>query len=116
PLPPVLTSGTPVAPPAPAPPSSTLFPYTTLSRSPPGVVVAGVGLRVLRSPPPARQGGQFRPAHARQQPLQQQGGAVDQQRAGRRDRKSTRLNSSHVKNSYAVFCSKKNRPAADEQR
>src|SRR5690606_36996506 len=24
-----------------------------------------------------------------------------------RDRKSTRLNSSHVKNSYAVFCSKK---------
>src|SRR5690606_39433184 len=26
----------------------------------------------------------------------------------RRDRKSTRLNSSHVKNSYAVFCLKKN--------
>src|SRR5690606_41730471 len=26
------------------------------------------------------------------------------------DRKSTRLNSSHVKNSYAVFCSKKKRP------
>src|SRR5690606_42050075 len=25
------------------------------------------------------------------------------------DRKSTRLNSSHVKNSYAVFCSKKNK-------
>src|SRR5690606_41172971 len=28
-------------------------------------------------------------------------------RGGRRDRKSTRLNSSHVKNSYAVFCLKK---------
>src|SRR5690606_40423804 len=28
-------------------------------------------------------------------------------RHGRADRKSTRLNSSHVKNSYAVFCSKK---------
>src|SRR5690606_42019287 len=28
-------------------------------------------------------------------------------RLGRRDRKSTRLNSSHVKNSYAVFCLKK---------
>src|SRR5690349_21894335 len=26
---------------------------------------------------------------------------------GRRDRKSTRLNSSHVENSYAVFCLKK---------
>src|SRR5207253_10601763 len=26
---------------------------------------------------------------------------------GKRDRKSTRLNSSHVANSYAVFCSKK---------
>src|SRR5436305_10184775 len=26
---------------------------------------------------------------------------------GRRDRKSTRLNSSHVRNSYAVFCLKK---------
>src|SRR5690606_41006846 len=29
--------------------------------------------------------------------------------AGRRDRKSTRLNSSHVKISYAVFCLKKKR-------
>src|SRR5690606_40060147 len=29
------------------------------------------------------------------------------QPAARRDRKSTRLNSSHVKNSYAVFCLKK---------
>src|SRR5690606_40866371 len=29
--------------------------------------------------------------------------------AGRRDRKSTRLNSSHVKISYAVFCWKKKR-------
>src|SRR5690606_41892325 len=28
----------------------------------------------------------------------------------RRDRKSTRLNSSHVKNSYAVFCLKKKKP------
>src|SRR5690606_40215431 len=29
-------------------------------------------------------------------------------RRGSRNRKSTRLNSSHVKNSYAVFCLKKN--------
>src|SRR5690606_40757214 len=32
---------------------------------------------------------------------------VDDSRAGSEDRKSTRLNSSHVKISYAVFCLKK---------
>src|SRR5690606_39672850 len=32
---------------------------------------------------------------------------ADQQGSWRIDRKSTRLNSSHVKNSYAVFCLKK---------
>src|SRR5690606_41828810 len=46
------------------------------------------------------------------------GGTAQQQvRHGRQDRKSTRLNSSHVKNSYAVFCStQKNTtaPRADE--
>src|SRR5690606_39391367 len=31
---------------------------------------------------------------------------------GRADRKSTRLNSSHVKNSYAVFCLKKKKKTA----
>src|SRR5690554_2387162 len=31
--------------------------------------------------------------------------------AGRQDRKSTRLNSSHVRISYAVFCLKKKRPS-----
>src|SRR5690606_41435149 len=35
------------------------------------------------------------------------GGAVLYQKTPRRDRKSTRLNSSHVKISYAVFCLKK---------
>src|SRR5690625_6768226 len=36
--------------------------------------------------------------------------------ASARDRKSTRLNSSHVANSYAVFCmkKKKNRPIKDK--
>src|SRR5690606_41366803 len=81
------------------PPRSALFPYTTLFRSecivrgqigfrdrsrfPPGEVVrhphrlALVDTEVLRVPSPAG------------------------------DRKSTRLNSSHVKISYAVFCLKK---------
>src|SRR6478672_13418397 len=61
------------------PPRSTLFPYTTLFRSRPD-----------RRPPAAgRRGGQ--PDRARH----------------RRDRKSTRLNSSHDQTSYAVFCLKK---------
>src|SRR5438874_6763056 len=61
------------------PPRSTLFPYTTLFRSRHG----GLG-RVLR-------GGDDRHHRERDQ----------------RDRKSTRLNSSHVEISYAVFCLKK---------
>src|SRR5207253_3542610 len=62
------------------PPRSTLFPYTTLFRS-------HSGQEVRRRP---RAGG-LRRCGAGQ----------------RRDRKSTRLNSSHVAISYAVFCLKK---------
>src|SRR5699024_11475442 len=73
------------------PPRSTLFPYTTLFRS----VGAAQHLAVggLRHAP-GRVGlgvEQQRPVHP-----------VDEQ-----DRKSTRLNSSHVSISYAVFCLKK---------
>src|SRR3989442_7638031 len=70
------------------PPRSTLFPYTTLFRSPDQT--GGDG-RCIR----AQAEEQFRDtqAHLRGQ--------------GRRDRKSTRLNSSHVRISYAVFCLKK---------
>src|SRR5690606_42157997 len=39
-------------------------------------------------------------------------GLDDRPQARWRDRKSTRLNSSHVKNSYAVFCLKKKRSTA----
>src|SRR5256885_10390452 len=68
------------------PPRSTLFPYTTLFRS----VVAEGGAQ-----PPAGLGGDRRHRPGRDR------------RAGRRDRKSTRLNSSHLVISYAVFCLKK---------
>src|SRR5439155_27305389 len=70
------------------PPRSTLFPYTTLFRS-------------RRVPSPAARG-----ALPRGDRLERR---VDRRRAGiqRGDRKSTRLNSSHVAISYAVFCSKK---------
>src|SRR5262245_62446886 len=69
------------------PPRSTLFPYTTLFRSP------GRGYRRLL-------GALARPAAA---------GGRGRNRAGARDRdrKSTRLNSSHLGTSYAVFCLKK---------
>src|SRR5690606_39744141 len=86
------------------PPSSTLFPYTTLFRSLPQLrrgsalrrLPEGLGaVRSLRLRP--RQGG-FR---------RRSGGVRDPDRRLRRDRKSTRLNSSHVKISYAVFCLKK---------
>src|SRR5258705_7076313 len=61
------------------PPRSTLFPYTTLFRS------------VLRD---AQPGGSH--PHRRSSQVRQL-----------RDRKSTRLNSSHLGISYAVFCLKK---------
>src|SRR3712207_7414908 len=78
------------------PPRSTLFPYTTLFRSRIAArveeVLALVGLD------PAR----FRDRW----PHQLSGG--ERQRVGvARDRKSTRLNSSHANISYAVFCLKK---------
>src|SRR6266496_512916 len=61
------------------PPRSTLFPYTTLFRS----------WRICR-----------RPGDCRAPP-------PGSRYHGRQDRKSTRLNSSHVEISYAVFCLKK---------
>src|SRR2546426_7579692 len=75
------------------PPRSTLFPYTTLFRSLRGIV----GLRL---------GGGVERVHGR-------GGRDGDERAAReqeqrrQDRKSTRLNSSHLVISYAVFCLKK---------
>src|SRR2546430_11088462 len=88
------------------PPRSTLFPYTTLFRS---------GSRATRprsagplrasscdtswSPTP---GGPRRPGGTTAWPVRSGG-----RPRARRDRKSTRLNSSHSQISYAVFCLKK---------
>src|SRR5690349_23944112 len=63
------------------PPRSTLFPYTTLFRSPCAATSRARG----------------RPGWCR----------GDRAHRGSPDRKSTRLNSSHVEISYAVFCLKK---------
>src|SRR5436309_11104751 len=64
------------------PPRSTLFPYTTLfrSRSVSSELLADGDVELPR---------------------------INYRRCNERDRKSTRLNSSHVKISYAVFCLKK---------
>src|SRR5439155_26322172 len=78
------------------PPSSTLFPYTTLFRSIPPL---GHRRAPLLDPPVDAELG-VRYGHG--EPLQVTGRPVPH-----RDRKSTRLNSSHVAISYAVFCLKK---------
>src|SRR3712207_8474789 len=80
------------------PPRSTLFPYTTLFRSGLahlGQIVDGARADLsAEQQPPGRVGDD--------QCLE---GGV--RRVSRRDRKSTRLNSSHANISYAVFCLKK---------
>src|SRR2546430_10295069 len=73
------------------PPRSTLFPYTTLFRSHhqqpfPGRTRALAGHSLL---------------------LPFEGGRAQPDAVAERDRKSTRLNSSHSQISYAVFCLKK---------
>src|SRR3712207_7951167 len=95
------------------PPRSTLFPYTTLFRSsferglPRHRRQAEGGLRRLRAVLASALRGTgpthlFRPLRS---PAPRAGVGGD--RHLRRDRKSTRLNSSHANISYAVFCLKK---------
>src|SRR5436190_13866923 len=74
------------------PPSSTLFPYTTLFRSPRSRSQSRAAARSVCSTPRA-------PLRGR--------ASRRSRRARRTDRKSTRLNSSHTVISYAVFCLKK---------
>src|SRR5947199_7013407 len=74
------------------PPSSTLFPYTTLFRSYPVWCESASRHKECSNP-----AGPPRCSRTRKFP------AV----ANRGDRKSTRLNSSHLGISYAVFCLKK---------
>src|SRR5256885_9648763 len=96
------------------PPRSTLFPYTTLFRSlaaavhdqpahhvdvPDGVQVEAAIWRVVAFP----EKGHLHPVAA---PVAAVGGVQ------RLDRKSTRLNSSHLVISYAVFCLEKKKMQA----
>src|SRR5688572_30907820 len=85
------------------PPRSTLFPYTTLFRSP------GEG----RALPPVQRGaeaelpGELDQSVGVERPARPLEAGPLVRTAGIRDRKSTRLNSSHSQISYAVFCLKK---------
>src|SRR5690349_23974725 len=79
------------------PPTSTLFPYTTLFRS-------------LHAAPALRWGRDGDKSCAWRGQLPRARGPRASARA---DRKSTRLNSSHVEISYAVFCLKKKKQTTD---
>src|SRR3712207_7261691 len=89
------------------PPRSTLFPYTTLFRS---IHAAGERDAAERR---ARRLDQRAVERDVRQRLSQQDievarqGFTRRRHDGARDRKSTRLNSSHANISYAVFCLKK---------
>src|SRR3989442_5996281 len=88
------------------PPRSTLFPYTTLFRS---ILVDRDMLITDTGRVPEDYGRMGLPANTRTRHYKQADGwihAVDLRTTGRGDRKSTRLNSSHVRISYAVFCLK----------
>src|SRR5690349_21875193 len=89
------------------PPRSTLFPYTTLFRSPARAAFD-------QRPKPergARGAGGARQGRPRGRAARQ-GRRRLASRRRRLDRKSTRLNSSHVEISYAVFCLKKKKKDA----
>src|SRR2546426_1473014 len=79
------------------PPRSTLFPYTTLFRSLLSSRRAAASVALLDHVG----GGRSEGDHPRASP------GIGPVRRGDQDRKSTRLNSSHLVNSYAVFCLKK---------
>src|SRR3989442_10744092 len=80
------------------PPRSTLFPYTTLFRS------------RRHAPSAGELGGRSHQLSSGRAHLALGDAFDDRDRFCRRDRKSTRLNSSHVRISYAVFCLKKKFP------
>src|SRR5690349_23465047 len=95
------------------PPRSTLFPYTTLFRSPRagGRGVRGVtGVRTRHVRCYGHASGTRQAAPRSPDPVDPPGGpfsTLSSGGGGEGDRKSTRLNSSHVEISYAVFCLKK---------
>src|SRR5439155_23929870 len=91
------------------PPRSTLFPYTTLFRSTPNLRQR---CRTLRPDRRAVERATGMCARNASTPVQRTNGRRDRPDG---DRKSTRLNSSHVAISYAVFCLKKKNKKRDNR-
>src|SRR5256886_9093412 len=90
------------------PPRSTLFPYTTLFRSRPGRPVISSEVRDLIRKMCRENPGWGAPRiHGELLKLGIDIGESSVSKYMVRDRKSTRLNSSHSQISYAVFCLKK---------
>src|SRR2546430_12241715 len=83
------------------PPRSTLFPYTTLFRSPDRSLHLWMASAISSLPVPVS-------------PWINTVASVLIQGETGTDRKSTRLNSSHSQISYAVFCLKKKKPCHTE--
>src|SRR2546430_8481823 len=88
------------------PPRSTLFPYTTLFRSQLGNLLKRKTDPTLKQIRIMRQAAHQRPEIAFIEPFERPQ-IVPIGRHLSKDRKSTRLNSSHSQISYAVFCLKK---------
>src|SRR5688500_19986723 len=88
------------------PPLSTLFPYTTLFRSRRGRLF-GKWLPRHRQQPRPPVGGLKDSVGVEAAGLLRIDGACGKRPLDAADRKSTRLNSSHLVISYAVFCLKK---------
>src|SRR5204862_6525382 len=95
------------------PPLSTLFPYTTLFRSP-------IGLSLVNKLAPARfasllMGTWFLANASANKFAGTLSSLYPEKGQTTQDRKSTCLNSSHVEISYAVFCLKKKKRTATQQ-
>src|SRR5437773_6448426 len=94
------------------PPRSTLFPYTTLFRSDHGRGQGALGEEAsqdVRDPERDEEGVRHWPGaeHERHDDVTDEADDATHERRAASDRKSTRLNSSHITISYAVFCLKK---------
>src|SRR2546426_9083395 len=85
------------------PPRSTLFPYTTLFRSRRGPILSAQEWEAVQ---------ELRVRKGHWTRVGPSGGRGIYQGRRRGDRKSTRLNSSHLVISYAVFCLKKKKKYA----
>src|SRR5437870_7540725 len=89
------------------PPRSTLFPYTTLFRSDADSIALLVRWHDMSAQKTGKNGPSLPVPPEEEEEEKSAGPSKDNPFGDQADRKSTRLNSSHVAISYAVFCLKK---------